>query len=146
MAAKVRVRGRVAWKPNLFIDAAGSVLGRVASYATKQSLLGKTVAVLNCEKVMVSGNKNTTINEFKVMRLRGGHSLNGPFYPKHPARIVKRTIRGMLRYTMGRGEAAFNRVRCFEGIPAEFKDTKKVSFAKHLNTQSISLADLGRQL
>jgi large subunit ribosomal protein L13 len=142
----VRVKGRQTWKPNLFIDASGSVLGRIASHAAKQALLGKTVAVLNCEKVIVSGNRKTTINEFKIMRFRGGHSLNGPFYPKHPARIVKRTIRGMLRYTTGRGESAFNRVRCFEGIPAEYKDEKKVSIVKHLNAQTINLTDLGRQL
>jgi len=134
------------WKPNLFIDASGSVAGRVASNIAKQALLGKTIAVLNCEKVLITGNRNTTIREYREIRHKGGASLRGPFYPKHPDRIVKRMVRGMLRYTKGRGEAAFKRVRCFIGIPHEFKDAKTISFTKQINAKTISLHELGKEM
>jgi len=134
------------WKPTLFIDASGSVAGRVASHAAKQALLGKTIAVFNCEKVVITGNRNTTIREYREIRHKGGASLNGPFYPKHPDRIIKRMVRGMLRYTKGRGEAAFSRVRCFNGVPVEFKDAKTIKLTKQINTRTITLHDLGKEM
>ena len=137
---------KIEWKPNLFIDASGSVAGRVASHAAKQALLGKTVAVFNCEKVVITGNRNTTIKEYREIRHKGGASLNGPFYPKHPDRIVKRMVRGMLRYTKGRGEIAFAKVRCFNGVPVEYKDAKTISLVKQINTRTITLADLGKEM
>ena len=137
---------KVEWEPNLFIDASGSVAGRVASYVAKQALLGKTVAVVNCKRAVITGNRNTTIREYREIRHKGGASLKGPFYPKHPDRIVKRMIRGMLRYTKGRGETAFDKIRCFNSVPAEYKNTKLISVVKQLNTKTITLVDLGKEM
>ena len=41
----------------LIIDGQGARLGRLASYVAKQSLKGDEVVVLNCEEVIISGNK-----------------------------------------------------------------------------------------
>ena len=39
------------------IDGKGAILGRLASYAAKQALKGEEIVVLNCEEVIITGNK-----------------------------------------------------------------------------------------
>lgn len=123
----------------IVVDGEGSILGRLASYVAKQALLGKEVSVINCEKVVISGNRSGIIDKYKTQRSRGGSSQKGPYFPTQSAMIVKRTIRGMLSHKMGRGASAFKRIKCYEGIPKEFIESKKehVSVAKGLRTMEI---------
>jgi len=126
----------------IVIDASNTILGRIASNAAKQALLGKSVIIVNCNDAIVSGSKANIIAEYEDIRKKGGASLKGPFFPKQPDRIVKRTIRGMLSYKHGRGEAAFARIRCYNTVPKEHEAAKKTSFASVKNTKTIKLADL----
>lgn len=131
----------------LVINAAGATIGRVASVVAKQALLGKNVAVINCAQGLISGRTRMIIDEYKQATLRGGHALNGPNWIKRsPERLMKRTIRGMLSYKMGRGEAAFDRITCYNQTPAEFKDTKALSLARPLMTKTLTLAELAKEL
>merc|ERR550525_760267 len=50
----------------------------------------------------------------------------GPFHYKAPARILWRTIRGMIPYKTARGAAAMDRLRTFEGIPNPYDRMKKM--------------------
>ena len=50
----------------------------------------------------------------------------GPFHYKSPARMVWRTIRGMVHQKTARGQEAFSRLSCFEGIPAPYDKQKRV--------------------
>ena len=126
----------------IVIDASNTILGRLASNAAKQALLGKDVIIVNCNEVILSGARASIIAEYEDIRKKGGASLKGPFFPKQPDRIVKRTIRGMLSYKHGRGEAAFARVMCYNNVPKEHEAAKKTSFATIKNTKTIKLADL----
>ena len=65
------------------IDAKGSILGRLASYAAKQALLGKSIVIVNCKYALLTGKRATTIKEYNAIRRRGGSSLKGPFFPRH---------------------------------------------------------------
>lgn len=130
----------------LVIDAKGATVGRIASFAAKQSLLGKEVKVVNCNEAVVTGNKKTVIAEYRVMRQRGGSSLKGPFYPKSPERIMKRTIRGMLSYKQGRGRDAFSRIKCYNTTPAELEAAEKTRLAKPLNSRTLTLKQIGDEL
>ncbi len=130
----------------IVIDANQGILGRVASYAAKQALLGKKVIIVNCSYALLSGNKRMIINEYNRARTRGGSSLKGPFFPKHPERIFKRTIRGMLNYQQSQGLGAFKRVICYPDIPAEFADSKKISFPRDLKTKTIGLKELSQEI
>ena len=51
----------------IIIDGKGSILGRVASYAAKQALKGEEIAILNCEDILISGNRNFIVNEFNPL-------------------------------------------------------------------------------
>ncbi len=128
----------------IVIDAANSVLGRVASYAAKQALLGKNVAVVNCNDVLITGRRNLILEKFTKMRQRGKGQAWAPIVPKVPEKLVKRTIRGMLDYTQRRGEAAFDRIRCYNETPKEFEAVKKVSVAKEIVTRTIKLSEVAK--
>jgi large subunit ribosomal protein L13 len=129
------------------LDATGATLGRVASNAAKQALLGKQVAVINCTKALITGQKRMVITEYKQATLRGGHALNGPNWIKRsPERLLKRTIRGMLSYKMGRGEAAFDRIKCYNQVPVEFASLKAHICARPLKTKTMTLAELAKEL
>ena len=41
----------------LYIDASDTILGRLASYVAKRALEGEEVIIVNCEKCIVSGNR-----------------------------------------------------------------------------------------
>ncbi len=113
------------------IDGAGAILGRLASYVAKEALKGEEIIILNCDEVVISGNKKTIKSEFKEKRSRVGHSQKGPKLIKTSERMVKRTIRGMLpEHRFGRGRTAFKRIKCYKGIPKEYEKEKKIIAGK----------------
>ncbi|MEK6856045.1 MAG: 50S ribosomal protein L13 [Nanoarchaeota archaeon] len=127
----------------IVIDATGGVLGRITSYAAKQALLGKEVIIVNCANVLISGNKEMIIRKYKEAMYRGGFSLNGPFFIKRsPERIVKRTVRGMLSYKQGRGKAAFDRIMCYDDVPVEFANEKKIVLKREVKVSAMTLSKL----
>jgi large subunit ribosomal protein L13 len=103
------------------IDADGLLLGRLASIVAKKTLEGEEIAILNAEHAVVSGPKEHVYSHYDKMRKRGSKE-GGPFYPRRPDQILKRTIRGMLPYKKQRGAEAFKRVKVYVGIPEEFAD------------------------
>ena len=67
-----------------------------------------------------------------------------PIVPKVPEKLMKRTIRGMLEYTQRMGEAALDRIRCYNAVPQEFAAAKKISVAKVITTRTIKLSELAK--
>lgn len=130
----------------IIIDASNATLGRLASFTAKQSLLGKSVIIVNCNNAVLSGNRANIINEYNQARQRGSSSLGGPFFPKHPSRILKRTIRGMLAYKQGRGLDAFKRIKCYDTTPEEFIASKKILAGKEKRIPTITLQELSREI
>ncbi len=113
------------------IDGTNAVLGRLASYVAKETLKGEEVVILNCDKVIITGNQKTTEREFLEKRSRFGHSQKGPKHIKTSERIVKRAIRGMLpNHRFGRGREAWKRVMCHNKVPKEFEDKKMIKAGK----------------
>lgn len=130
--------------PLAVINAANSPVGRVASLAAKQALLGKEVRVVNCAHALLSGGRRMVIKEYLQAVLRGGHALNGPNWVKRsPERIMKRTIRGMLSYKMGRGEQAFSRIRCHDALPTDYASLKLLTLPAG---RGMTLAELAKEL
>ena len=123
----------------MIINAENIILGRLASYAAKQALLGEKIIVINCEKAIISGNKEDILNEFSS-KIKRGNPFKGPFYPRRSDMIVRRTIRGMLPHKQYKGEVAFKRVKCYKGIPEQFKD-KKAETVKNANVDKSSMVN-----
>lgn len=100
-------------------------MGRLASYVAKEALKGEEIVILNCEQVIISGNKKMNREDFEARRRRAGSGFKGPKHPKPSYMIVKRAIRGMVpQYREGRGREAFKRIKCYNDTPKEFENAK----------------------
>lgn len=97
-------------------DGEGVVFGRLASLVAKDLLKGNDVDILNCEKIVVSGDKKLLADKILAKREMGsGGSLKGPKYPRVADKLVKRMIRGMLPRDRAKGRDAYKRLRVYVG-------------------------------
>jgi large subunit ribosomal protein L13 len=102
---------------DVVVDARDCILGRVSSKVAQRVLDGETVAVVNAERAVITGNEESTMETYHTRAELGSDS--GPYYPKRPDRIFKRAIRGMLPYKTEDGREAFANVRVYVGNPYE---------------------------
>jgi len=108
-------------QPHNVIDASGLVLGRMSSIVAKRLLLGESIVIVNAERAIISGKKLSRVKEARAF-LEIGHPGKGPFHPRRPDQIVRRTIRGMLPHRLPKGRMAFKRLRVYLRVPSEFKN------------------------
>jgi large subunit ribosomal protein L13 len=132
------------------IDAEGLIMGRLSSTVAIKLLAGEEIDIINAEKAIISGSKYTTMREYDETLKRGKPEF-GPYFPKRPDRILKRTIRGMLPYKRARGRDAMSRLKVHVGIPAEFvgKESVKIAEANMDRLSSnkyLRLGDLSKKL
>ena len=117
----------------LIVDGNGAIFGRMASFVSKELLKGNFVDIINCEKIIVSGDKKNFVEKILRKRRMGrGSSLKGPKYIRKGDRLVKRMIRGMLPRDRMKGKEAFKRLKCYDGL-GNFKEEelKNISSFKH---------------
>lgn len=127
------------------IDADGAVVGRLASKTAKKALEGEEVRVVNSKKAIFTGNREKIIEKWKNRRAVGDPH-QGPFYPKRPDKILKRTVRGMLPMDKKTGREAFKRVKTylstpemFEGKAEKFEKRKKdLKHPKYITLEELS--------
>jgi ribosomal protein uL13 len=125
------------------IDGKNAILGRLASYVAKQALQGEEIVILNCEQIIISGRREDIQEKFKARRRRVGSSQKGPKVSKAHYQIVKRAIRGMLPdHRLGRGKQALKRIKCYNGIPKEFEDKKKIVSGKEKQGKFIEIREI----
>lgn len=132
------------------IDGENLLLGRLSSIVATRILAGEEIAIINVEKVIISGARSMILNEYKITRVRGSVE-GGPFFPRRPDHLVKRTIRGMIPYKTRPGAAAFRRVKTYVGVPYEFKGVEaEVLEAAHRKRLSgsryITIAEISKNL
>ncbi|MFH1607514.1 MAG: 50S ribosomal protein L13 [archaeon] len=125
------------------IDGKNAVLGRLTSYVAKESLKGEEIVILNCEKIIVTGNKKDIEKKFREKREKIGSGQKGPKVSRTSEEIVKRAIRGMLpNYRKGRGKIAFKKIKCYKGTPKEFKDSKKILSGKEKTSKFVEVGEI----
>lgn len=105
------------------IDAQGAVLGRLGTAVAKRLLDGEEIAIVNAEKAIIVGKKQEIKRRYK-QKIEVGTYRKGPFFPRMPDRLVKRTIRGMIPYQTPHGRTAFRRLKCYIGVPEDFQKEK----------------------
>jgi large subunit ribosomal protein L13 len=131
------------------INAEGLVLGRMASIIAKRLLMGEEIVVVNAEKAVISGKRESKVREAKEFLEVGGPKA-GPFHYKRPDRIVRRTVRGMLPYKQPKGKQAYKRLRVFVGIPEELKnqemETLPNAHAGKLTCPYLTVGDLAKEI
>jgi len=125
------------------IDGTETPMGRIATFVAKEALKGEEVAVVNCDKAIITGSRKNVEEEFQVKRHRFGSSQKGPKISKSNEKIVKRAIRGMLpNFREGRGNVAFKKIRCYNKVPKEFESMEKMSLPKGKPKKSIKLESI----
>lgn len=131
------------------IDGENAILGRLAAFTAKEALKGEDIAIVNCEKIIITGNKEFTKENFMEKRRRVGSTQKGPKISRDSEKIVKRVIRGMLpNYRIGRGAIALKRIKCYKGVPLQFEKEKKIVAGRQHKIQKnkfMSVQELSRQ-
>ncbi len=127
------------------------ILGRLAARVAKDALLGEEVKVINCEKVVVSGQKQKIFAAMKQKYDRRGYPTKSANLSRLPERFVRRSIRGMLPWKQARGREAFDKIMCYRGVPDSLKDAevinlKEASLTKLPTLKYVRVAQICAQL
>ena len=136
----------------IVIDGTNHIAGRLSSNVAKLLLQGNRVAVINSEKIMISGRKKNIVNEYKKFLEISSilHPKHGPFHPRRPDTMLSRMIRGMLPRDKPSGKAALSRLRVYHGVPKDVKSLGKIQLEKSMIRKSsssyTSMNDLGRNV
>jgi large subunit ribosomal protein L13 len=108
-------------------NADGLIMGRLAS--TVAELLIKAaredrddkVIIINSEKAIVSGRPRSVLNTYQA-KYKLNHPRKGPFFPRMPDMIMKRTVRGMLPYQRKNvGRRAIRNLKVEIGCPSHLE-------------------------
>jgi len=127
------------------IDGKNAIMGRLASYVAKEALKGEEIVILNCEYVIITGNRKDIKENFEKKRRRVGSGQKGPKHSKRADLIVKRAIRGMLpNYRQGRGKEALKKIKCYVGVPKEFQDAKKIVAGKTKKSKFVNVKEIAK--
>jgi large subunit ribosomal protein L13 len=134
---------------DVVVDARDCIFGRVASNVAQRALDGETIAVVNAEQAVITGNEDQIMEKFEKRREIG--SDRGPYYPKRPDGIFKRSIRGMLPHKKPRGREALSNVRVYVGNPYEDHDLEAeilegTSLDRLSNIKFVSLGDVSESI
>ena len=63
---------------------------------------------------------------------------HGPIHFRAPAKILWRTVRGMIPHKTKRGAAALSRFKAYEGIPPPYDKTKRMVIPDALKSVTLS--------
>ncbi len=130
------------------INGENLILGRLASHAAKLLLSGENVIIVNAERTIISGSKKSIIADYYQKR-NVGKSRKGPYFPRMPDRIVRRTVRGMIPYKKSSGRDAYKRLKVYIGVPKEL-DAKDLVTVKHASAKGkvkyVELGEVSREL
>jgi large subunit ribosomal protein L13 len=99
---------------------------------------------------VISGKKDVVLDRVK-QRVRRGIPSKGPHFKRAPDRLLKRMIRNMLPYKQAKGEAAYKRIKCWRGVPDQFKDKKAETIkaaqvSKLPNLNYVSIARISQEI
>ncbi len=130
----------------IIIDGTHATMGRLSSFVAKQALLGKKIIIVNVNEVVIVGKKEDILSKYQILVKKGGSSQKGPRIIRTPERILKRVIRGMLPHKQMRGRDALNNIRCYNEIPTEFLEVKKIRAGKEKRGKFILLKELSKLL
>ena len=110
------------------IDGKNAILGRLGTAVAEKIMAGEEVVVLNCESIVITGEKEMVFADYKARFDRGEcKSRKGPFYPRRADLLFKRSVRGMIPWTTTSGRNAFRRLHADVGTPKQFAEGFEVT-------------------
>jgi large subunit ribosomal protein L13 len=129
----------------IYIDGSGLVLGRLSSWIAQELMAGQQIIVVNSEKIIVSGRRRFLIEDRLQKRARATHTnpTRGPFYPRFPDRILRRTVRGMLPWKKSTGRNAYKNLQAFIETPKHLEGKNFISVKAASTTPTGEFHELG---
>jgi|TARA_B100000242_G_scaffold289196_1_gene258630 large subunit ribosomal protein L13 len=115
----------------------------------------KKVIIINAENAIVTGSRDRVLANYD-QKYKLNHPRKGPFFPRMPDMILKRTVRGMLPYQKkSSGRQAVKDLRVMIGTPSnlegedlpeghEWGDTTKID--RPLPDSFVRLGDISKHL
>lgn len=136
-------------KNTIYVDGKDMVMGRLASFVAKSALNGNKVILFNCDMIAITGDKKKILDYYneRMHSINGRHK--GPFWPRRPDNIVRRSIKRMLPYKRERGKNALKEIGVYMGMPkiAEGKELTVFEKARLPDTKKyIYVGDLSKRL
>ncbi|MBU0585967.1 50S ribosomal protein L13 [Candidatus Micrarchaeota archaeon] len=129
----------------IIVDGPGMILGRLASNIAKKLMEGEEVHLINCEKIVISGDPEVTIERYTQRRRlqHKGTPEFSPKWPKIPNLLVRRMIRGMLPFKKDKGRTAFKKLKVYvgnpeiKGKPTIFENAKAVELKRSMSVGAL---------
>jgi len=124
-------------------DGTDAILGRLGSRVARDLLKGYNVDIINCDRIIVSGDKKILVyNIAAKIRMGSGSSLKGPKYPRTVDRLVKRMIRGMLPWDRTKGREAYRKLRCHISTVSVEESIKVIKLNHRKPMKHFCIADI----
>ncbi len=133
-------------------DAEKIVVGRLGTRVAKDALMGNNVVIVNVEKAIITGDRRSVIEAFKVKRdiRTSSNPTRGPFHERRPDMMVRRMFRGMLPWPTPRGKAAYKRIKVYIGIPEKYMNAERIVLEKSryrsMKNKFIQVSELSHEL
>ena len=129
----------------ILVNAENRVMGRLASFVAKKALEGEKVTILNAEKVIITGSRESAMHKLQTrLGLHGkGNPEKGPHSSRMPDRVLRRVVRGMLPWRRRRGKEAYRRVHVYIGLPSEFSDKEFANLPESKGRELKKFVELG---
>ncbi|MBN1110454.1 MAG: 50S ribosomal protein L13 [Methanomassiliicoccales archaeon] len=130
------------------IDAENHIAGRLGSIIAKRLMKGEEIVIVNAEKIVLTGDRDSVLAHYKQKRDRG-NVKSGPFFPRRADLIMKRTVRGMLPWYTTSGKNAYRRLKVYVGVPKQFMEQEKErvdTAVKTGLTQYVTLSQVAEHL
>lgn len=129
----------------MIVDASKQILGRISSKIAKKLLNGEKIEVINSEKAIVTGKPDEILERYKKKKKRGD-PYHGPYYPKKPDKILRRSIRGMLPYKKSKGREALQKLNVFIGNPNNKKGKKIGKNKEEIKCEYLTLEEISKKI
>ncbi len=134
-----------------YIDGTDLVLGRLASFLAKRLLAGEKFVVVNAQDLIITGRKLALVKDYQQRRARATHTnpRRGPFFPRFPDRILRRTVRGMLPWKTTSGRLAYRRLSAYINVPDDLSEKEfiKIPVAESKSLKAyITVGELAKRI
>ncbi|MFB6203520.1 MAG: 50S ribosomal protein L13 [Candidatus Nanohaloarchaea archaeon] len=124
------------------ISAENKIIGRLASRIASELRDGEEVRVVKSEEAVVSGDEQEVLADYKEKKDRGVRH-RGPYFPKRPDAILKRTVNNMLP-DGSEGREQFSRLKTYLGEPGEFDEVEEVDVKEGDDLRNRNYVKLGK--
>ena len=126
----------------IYIDGDNHIYGRLSAYVAKQLLSGEEVVIVNASKIAITGSRKFILDKFNHRR-NIGSVRKGPYYPRTPDQIMRRSIGEMLPIKKTKGLEALKRCKVYSAIPRSLKDVEFIKVDKAMNINATGFITLG---